>query len=175
MSRLFPLTLAFFLLNAGTTISQGQPSEEAMREASVNFLKTAIDHLLQNPEISVYFPNVTVDKISLEQTKLPAAKGWIYRWPYEHDVHYIPNPDHSVQTAFKPVFANNRGIVFTIFAYQDNGSAMVSRIKDYTVSEKLKLHIGLYLQTKDENALLFHKIDGIIKAELPAFQKAISD
>jgi hypothetical protein len=172
MNKFFHWGLVFLLVETAIVDGRAEPSDQTMREVSVVFLKSVIGDVLQNPETAKYFPGVKLNDVSLSQDKWDKATGWIYRWSYEHGVHYVRDQDS--QTGSKAIFEDSNAIVFAIFVSCKNGSAFVSRIRNYAVLEKPELTVSLYLKTGDENAPL-QKIDEIIKSYLTAFQKAVAN
>ena len=169
--------LVVLLLEVGIATGCADPSEQTMRNASNQFIKAVIDDLRHNPETAKYFSDAKLKDDSISFAKREQNLGWSWRWSYDHDVHFIPNPNQEAQVTEVPVFESPQGITFGICVAYRDGYAFVGRWgradRWYSVLKEPKLGAGFSLDVGDASRDLQKKVDAIMKSHLPAFEKAV--
>ena len=141
-----------------------------LREASQTFIKGVLDEILSTPETAKYFPGAKRPEVPMKARQWHC---WTYAWDYSLHVNWVQDDTPYNQRGIKPIFEGRDAIRFSLFV-AGNGMWRISAVQTFPVLDNRRLTAGFDLSMADSQSDLKARIDAIIEAHLPAFQKAIA-
>lgn len=149
-------------LAAAQSLSTLNLDNNSIKTGASDLLKVAIVEIAKSEAGKRYFGDLDLSAIELSDRKnIEAAEGWIVKFNYGKDIAYVENPEKASRTLEKRVINSSDGIFFDLFITYQNGGAMVSRSKNFIVSENPRFDIAYKLLTKTNDEKLVAEINSV--------------